>query len=80
MYECLLWWMALPALLRLSELEIPEPKRLHELELQIESRMDAAEAAGYQVMALFELGESPVRQDPEIRLNDEAIPIEDKRQ
>jgi hypothetical protein len=30
---------------------------LRELDLQIRSRIDAAEAAGYQVMALFELGE-----------------------
>jgi hypothetical protein len=79
MYECLLWWMALPALLRLSELEIPVPKRLHELELQIESRMDAAESAGYQVMALFELGEGPAPQDAEVVLNDEAIPVDDKK-
>jgi len=79
MYECLLWWMALPALLRLSELEIPEPKKLHELELQIESRMDAAESAGYQVMALFELGEGPAPQDAELVVNDEAIPVNDKK-
>ena len=57
MYECLLWWMALPALARIAESQTPDPHRLHELELQIESRIDAAESAGYQVMALFELGE-----------------------
>ena len=80
MYECLLWWMALPALLRLSELEVPEPKRLHELEIEIESRMDAAESAGYQVMALFELGEGPAQQDPELVLTEEAIPVDEKKQ
>jgi hypothetical protein len=31
---------------------------LQQLEEQIRSRIDAAEAAGYQVMALFELGEA----------------------
>jgi hypothetical protein len=57
MYECLLWWMALPALVRIAQSPASNTKALRELELQIQSRIDAAEAAGYQVMALFELGE-----------------------
>ena len=58
MYECLMWWMALPALVRIAESPAFERQELHALEMQLKSRIDAAEAAGYQVMALFELGES----------------------
>jgi hypothetical protein len=75
MYECLLWWMALPALLRIAESQTPDPRKLHELELQIESRMDAAEAAGYQVMALFELGEGAPPQEPATVLDNEQMPV-----
>jgi glycosidase len=59
MYECLLWWMAMPALARIAESPAPEPKATRELERQIQSRIDAAKAAGYQIMSLFELGERP---------------------
>ena len=55
-YECLLWWMAMPALVRIADSEAPDPRVLAELDSQLNSRMRAAEAAAYQVMALFELG------------------------
>ena len=78
MYECLLWWMALPALLRIAESQAPDPRKLHELELQIESRIDAAEAVGYQVMALFELGDGVGQQEPAM-VNNERIPVKDQQ-
>jgi hypothetical protein len=56
-YECLLWWMALPALVRIAESTTPEAKWVGELESQLRARINAAEQAGYQVMSLFELGE-----------------------
>ena len=37
MYECLLWWMALPELARIAESSAPQPKASRELELQIQS-------------------------------------------
>jgi hypothetical protein len=58
-YECLLWWMALPALVRIAESPSTEAKTIGELESQLRSRINAAEQAGYQVMSLFELGEEP---------------------
>ena len=77
MYECLLWWMALPALARIAESPTSEPKSLRELELQIKSRINAAEAAGYQVMALFELGESGAEEAPSSVSSDES-PVEEE--
>jgi hypothetical protein len=56
-YECLLWWMALPALIRIAGSATLDRNAVSQLEEQIKSRIGAAEAAGYQVMALFELGE-----------------------
>jgi len=64
MYECLLWWMALPALVRIAESPTADTKSLRELQAQIQSRIDAAGAAQYQVMALFELGESGTDKAP----------------
>jgi hypothetical protein len=58
-YECLLWWMALPALVRIAESGAIDSKAVVELEAQLSSRMKAAEAAAYQVMSLFELGDEP---------------------
>ena len=77
MYECLLWWMALPALARIAESPTSEPKSLRELELQIKSRINAAEAAEYQVMALFELGESGAEEAPSSVSSDES-PVEEE--
>jgi hypothetical protein len=70
--------MALPALLRIAESPTPDPRKLHELELQIESRIDAAEAVGYQVTALFELGEGAGPQEPATVVDNEQIPVEDQ--
>jgi hypothetical protein len=54
-FECLLWWMALPALVRIAgENEINKTAVRH-LETQIRSRIEAAKRSGYQVMALLEM-------------------------
>jgi len=67
MYECLLWWMAMPALVRIAYSVTPDRRALAELDSQLSSRMRAAEAASYQVMALFELGaiESETMPEPQ---------------
>ena len=64
-YECLLWWMALPALLRVSESPTTDAKAIADLEAQLNSRMDAAERAAYQVMSLFELGAEREQSTPQ---------------
>ena len=56
-YECLLWWMALPALTRIAKRETPDKRAIEKLEKEIQSRSDAAAKAEYQIMALFETGE-----------------------
>ena len=56
-YECLLWWMALPALTRIAKRDTPDTKAIEKLEKEIHSRIDAAAKAEYQIMALFETGE-----------------------
>jgi hypothetical protein len=63
-YECLLWWMALPALVRISESRAADSKPVAELEAQLTSRMKAAEEAAYQVMSLFEVGSEPEEASP----------------
>lgn len=65
MYECLLWWMALPALARIGRRETPDKKAIEKLEHEIESRIDAAAKAEYQIMALFEVGEEERATSPE---------------
>jgi hypothetical protein len=63
MYECLLWWMALPALTLIAEAEIPNKRAVARLEREIQSRIEAAASAGYQIMALFETGEVAEQED-----------------
>jgi hypothetical protein len=63
-YECLLWWMALPALVRVAESPTVDSKLVAELEAQLSSRMKAAGAAAYQVMSLFEVGSEPETASP----------------
>ncbi len=58
-YECLLWWMALPALVRIAESSTIDSTAVAELESQIRSRISAAQQAEYQVMSLFEVGDKP---------------------
>ena len=72
MYECLLWWMALPALTLIAEAEQPSQRAIARLEHEIQSRIDAAAAVGYQIMALFEMGE-PLEPDeqPQARSSSE---------
>ena len=56
LFEQLLWWMALPALIRLAKPPKSDPKRVEALEKQIEVRVKAATEAKYQVESLFETG------------------------
>jgi hypothetical protein len=51
---------------------------LRELELQVRSRIDAAEAAGYQVMALFELGEGQGAQKLPSPVSGDEPPVEEE--
>lgn len=53
-FECLLWWMALPALVRIAEKPTPDDGTIAKLEHEIAARTQAAADAEYQVMALFE--------------------------
>jgi hypothetical protein len=75
MYECLLWWMALPALVRIAESPVPNRDEMRDLEMQLKSRIDAADAAEYQIMALFELGESRAESKPEPDVTGDSRPI-----
>ncbi|HEY3928862.1 MAG TPA: alpha-amylase family glycosyl hydrolase [Candidatus Koribacter sp.] len=52
-YEQLLWWMALPALLRIAAAPTLDPVAIEALEQQIEARTRAAAEAGYQIDGLF---------------------------
>jgi len=67
MYECLLWWMALPALVRIAKRATPDKTAIEKLEHEIESRIDAAARAEYQIMALFEMGEEQPATPPDVR-------------
>jgi hypothetical protein len=67
MYECLLWWMALPALVRIAKRATPDKKAIEKLEHEIESRIDAAARAEYQIMSLFEMGDEEPATLPDIR-------------
>ncbi len=54
-FECLLWWMALPALVRIAGQDEINKVAVRRLETQIRSRIEAAKQSGYQVMALLEM-------------------------
>ena len=56
LFEQLLWWMALPALVRLGQQSKTDPKRIEALEKQIEVRIRAAAESKFQVESLFETG------------------------
>lgn len=53
-FERLVWWMALPQLLSITEDAVPEIKAVRNLEAQIHLRIKAAAAAGYRVEVLLE--------------------------
>ena len=53
-FERLLWWMALPALLEIASAPEGAAQRLKELERELQSRLNAAAAAGYRVESLLE--------------------------
>jgi hypothetical protein len=55
MFECLLWWMAMPALVRIAGQEEINLTAIQRLEAQIRSRVEAAKKSGYQVTALLEM-------------------------
>ena len=54
-FECLLWWMALPALVRIAEMPALDSRAIKDLEQEIAKRVRAASDASYQIMALFEM-------------------------
>ena len=54
-YEQLLWWMALPALLRIAAEQKPDAAEVESLEDQIVARTKAAADAAYEVDGLFSL-------------------------
>jgi len=53
-FERLLWWMALPALVRIAQDREPDPAKFRRLATEIEARARAAAEAGYRVEALLE--------------------------
>ncbi|MBZ5647344.1 MAG: alpha-amylase [Acidobacteriia bacterium] len=53
-FERLLWWMALPAMLRIASTPTPDLGRLRELERELQVRTRAAADAGYRVEVLLE--------------------------
>jgi hypothetical protein len=53
-FERLLWWMALPSLVRLAE--TPDAEKVRALEREIDERISAAKDAGFQLSGLFESG------------------------
>ena len=52
-FEQLLWWMSLPALLRIAAAEKIDPVEIESLEEQLEARTKAAADASYQLDGLF---------------------------
>ncbi|MGA2989042.1 MAG: alpha-amylase family glycosyl hydrolase [Candidatus Korobacteraceae bacterium] len=54
-FECFLWWMALPSLLRLAEAPTADREAVSSLERQLEQSLRAAADAGYRVEALLSL-------------------------
>jgi glycosidase len=48
-FERLVWWRALPALLRLAADPAPSPEALRALERDVAAHMEAAAAAGYRI-------------------------------
>jgi hypothetical protein len=78
-YECLLWWMSVPAMIAMAEAPNLDIRAVSELERQIKARMDAAEAAGYQMLALFELGENrPAEEVPQPVTGDAALVVDEE--
>jgi hypothetical protein len=53
-FERLLWWMALPALIRIASQPSPDPSQIKALQQELVARMRSAEEAGYRVEALLE--------------------------
>ncbi|HET9741293.1 MAG TPA: alpha-amylase family glycosyl hydrolase [Terriglobales bacterium] len=74
-FECLLWWMVLPALVSVAAQE-QGTETIHRIETQIRSKVDAAEKAGYQIAVLFEMGEiaEPKTADSDVSAGDVPLP------
>ncbi len=53
-FERLLWWMALPALVRIASAPKLDPAAVRRVEEELRARMRAAEEAGYRVEVLLE--------------------------
>jgi glycosidase len=52
-YEELLWWLLLPALLRLAEQATPDRAAVRELSKTVETALTSAKAAGYRIDSLL---------------------------
>jgi Alpha amylase, catalytic domain len=55
-FEQFLWWMALRSLLNIASSPKPDEQAVERLKLELESRMKAAQDAGYRVEALLKAG------------------------
>jgi glycosidase len=86
-YEELLWWMLMPALLRLAGETAPNRAKVEEVSQGVEEALAAAEAAGYRVDALRGIGveatvEAPVETEIGVKSTvpqaPEMGPIEDQ--
>jgi glycosidase len=62
-YEELLWWLQMPALLRLAGESVPSRAAVEELNRTVETAMESAKAAGYRIDHL--LGEASAADEDE---------------
>jgi hypothetical protein len=63
-YEQLLWWMALPALLRIAAAPKIDRTAIEALEEQIQARTEAAAEAEYQIDGLFTVAKGTKEKQP----------------
>jgi glycosidase len=69
MFECLLWWMALPVLVRIAGQEEVSQSAIRRLEAQIQSRTEAARNSAYQVTALLEMPQDVDAEAPSLKVS-----------
>ncbi len=65
-YEELLWWLALPALLRLAGDTAPNPAAVEELSRSLARAFNAADAAGYRVDRLLHASVDTTTAEPPV--------------
>jgi glycosidase len=74
-YEELLWWMRMPALLRIAESPTPSRAAVEALSREVEDALAEAEAAGYRVDVLSGVSESEDA-DPEPKAEGDIEPAD----